>query len=81
MIVDIDWQEEQNQSKLRLWEEKENGEMPSYSDVVSKLRNLRYKLIRIQYGADTEGWEKNEIENNYSEYAVNVVVQDILSIK
>jgi len=62
-IVYIDWMEEQNQSDIRFW----NAHM-SASQLLGKLRRLKYALKRIEY--DAEDGVESSIWENYSIYAV-----------
>ena len=65
LIVEIDRQEEQCQSPVRFWE----PEM-TVSQLVSKVRKLKYALKRMEYGADTNGQESAMIKSRYSWCAI-----------
>ena len=62
-IACIDQIEEDNQSNIRFW-----CDGMSASDLMSKLRMLKFILKRIEY--EMEEWEAADIWKNYSEYAV-----------
>ncbi len=63
LITHIDEIEEQERSGIRFW-----SPGMSASQLLRKLRTLKYALKRIEYGADEV--EKMNIKENYSKYAV-----------
>ncbi len=65
LIVDIDRQEEQCGSSVRFWEAG-----MTVSQLISKVRKLKYALKRMEYGADTNGRESAVIRNRYSLHAI-----------
>lgn len=62
-VVCIDWQEENQQSELRFWEEN-----MSVSGLISKLHVLKRALKRTEYDADDP--ETEPLWKQYSRYAV-----------
>lgn len=62
-IVQIDCQEEKAKVQHRFWEKG-----MSVSQLLSRLRRLKYMLKRIEYAGDLS--QKEEIKQNYSRYAV-----------
>lgn len=65
IIAHIDWQEEKNQSSLRLWK----PEM-TLAHLKWEMKKLIHALKRIEYGSNTNEQERDWILANYSEYAV-----------